>query len=88
MHALRQFARSQFDEPLLPTHARRPPNARPPSSATGISPHTPPRAGVSRRFGDHWRVALDVNVFLGPHGKLESASLKDDNGGARIAYFF
>ena len=46
------------------------------------------RAGVSRRFGEHWRVALDVNVFLGPHGKLESAFLKDDNGRARIAYFF
>jgi hypothetical protein len=46
------------------------------------------RAGVSRRFGDHWRVSLDVNVFLGPHGKLESAFLKDDYAHARIAYFF
>jgi hypothetical protein len=46
------------------------------------------KAGVSRRFGDHWRVSLDVNVFLGPHGKLESAFLKDDYAHARIAYFF
>ena len=46
------------------------------------------RAGISRRFGEHWRVSLDVNVFLGPHGKLESSFLKDDYGHARIAYFF
>lgn len=46
------------------------------------------RAGLSRRFGDHWRVSVDVNVFLGPHGKLESSFLRDDYGRARIAYFF
>ena len=46
------------------------------------------KAGVSRRFGDHWRVSCDVNIFLGPHGKLESAFLKDDYAHARIAYFF
>ena len=46
------------------------------------------RAGVSRRFGDHWRVSVDVNVFLGPHGKLESSFLKDDYARGRIAYFF
>lgn len=46
------------------------------------------KAGVSRRFGDHWRVSLDVNVFLGPPGKLESAFLRDDYAHVRIAYFF
>ena len=46
------------------------------------------RAGVSRRFGEHFRVSVDVNVFLGPRGKLESSFLKDDNAHARIAYFF
>ena len=46
------------------------------------------RAGVSRRFGEHFRVSIDVNVFLGPRGKLESSFLKDDNAHARIAYFF
>ncbi len=46
------------------------------------------RAGVSRRFGEHWRVSLDANLFFGPHGKLESSFLKDDYGHARIAYFF
>jgi hypothetical protein len=46
------------------------------------------RAGISRRFGDHWRVSADVNVFFGPHGKLESSFLKDDYAHARIAYFF
>jgi hypothetical protein len=46
------------------------------------------RAGISRRFGDHWRVSLDTSVFFGPHGKLESSFLKDDNAHGRIAYFF
>jgi hypothetical protein len=46
------------------------------------------RAGISRRFGDHWRISIDVNVFLGPPGKLESAFLRDDYAHARIAYFF
>lgn len=46
------------------------------------------RAGVSRRFGEHWRVSVDANLFFGPHGKLESSFLKDDYGHARIAYFF
>ena len=46
------------------------------------------KAGLSRRFGDHWRVSADINVYLGPHGKLESGLLKDDYAHARIAYFF
>jgi hypothetical protein len=46
------------------------------------------KAAVSRRFGDHWRVSADVNVFLGPAGKLESAFLRDDFGHVRVAYFF
>ena len=46
------------------------------------------KAGVSRRFGEHWRVSADINVYLGPHGKLESGLLKDDYAHARIAYFF
>ena len=46
------------------------------------------KAGISRRFGEHWRVSVDVNIFLGPHGKLESAFLQDDHAHARIAYFF
>ncbi len=46
------------------------------------------KAGISRRFGEHWRVSADLNVFLGPRGKLESAFLKDDYAHARIAYFF
>ena len=46
------------------------------------------KAGVSRRFGDHWRVSADINVFLGPSGKLESAFKRDDYGHVRIAYFF
>jgi hypothetical protein len=46
------------------------------------------RGGLSRRFGDHWRASVDVNVYLGPRGKLESSFLKDDNLHGRIAYFF
>ena len=46
------------------------------------------KAGISRRFGDHWRVSGDVNVFLGPPGKLESAFLRDDYAHVRVAYFF
>jgi len=46
------------------------------------------KAGISRRIGDHWRVSGDVNVFLGPAGKLESAFLRDDYAHVRIAYFF
>ena len=46
------------------------------------------RAGVGRRFGDHWRVSGDINVFLGPRGKLESSFRRDDYAHVRIAYFF
>lgn len=46
------------------------------------------KAGVSRRFGEHWRVSADINVYLGPHGKLESGLFKHDYAHARIAYFF
>jgi len=46
------------------------------------------RAGISRRFGDHWRISADVSVFLGKQGKLESGLLRDDNLHGRIAYFF
>lgn len=46
------------------------------------------RIGASRRFGEHWRVFLDVNTFVGRPGKLESSFLHDDHLRARIAYFF
>jgi len=46
------------------------------------------RLGASRRFGDHWRAYVDVNVYVAPRGKLESAFLRDDHLHGRIAYFF
>jgi hypothetical protein len=46
------------------------------------------RAGVSRRFLDHWRVAVDGFVFLGPKGTLASSFLRDDHADLRIAYHF
>ena len=46
------------------------------------------RAQASRRVGEHWRVSLGGNVFLGPSGKLESSFRRDDYASARLAYFF
>ncbi|GAC1351638.1 MAG: hypothetical protein NVSMB1_06560 [Polyangiales bacterium] len=46
------------------------------------------RLYLTRRFGEHWRIALGANVFRGPKGKLESALLRDDYGHLQLAYYF
>lgn len=46
------------------------------------------RADVARHLGDHWRVSADVDLFLGPTGRLASAFVRDDHVHGRIAYFF
>lgn len=42
----------------------------------------------SRRLGDHWRVALDVNLFFGTPGKLETSFVRDHHGTLKVSYFF
>jgi hypothetical protein len=46
------------------------------------------RIGADRRFGDHWKIDLELNAFLGNRKGLESALLADHYGQLRIAYFF
>ncbi len=43
---------------------------------------------VSRRFGDHWKVSIDGNLFLAPSVKLEGAFANDNFAHARLSYYF
>jgi hypothetical protein len=46
------------------------------------------RIGADRRFGEHFKVDLELNAFLGNRKGLESALLADHYAQLRIAYFF
>ncbi len=46
------------------------------------------RANATRRLGDHWKVSLEVHVFLGTPGKLATSFVRDNYGQAQVAYFF
>lgn len=46
------------------------------------------RAEASRRFGQHWRMYLDLRGFVGQTRGLESALRNDHYGQLRVAYFF
>jgi hypothetical protein len=46
------------------------------------------RLGADRRLGDHFKLALELNAFLGNRKGLESALLADHYAQLRIAYFF
>jgi hypothetical protein len=43
---------------------------------------------ASRRFGDHWRVKLEANVYFASSKKLEGGFERDHYGQAQLAYFF
>ncbi len=43
---------------------------------------------ASRRFGEHWRLTLDLNLFLGQPGTLQGSFVQDNHGAARLAYYF
>lgn len=43
---------------------------------------------ASRRFGDHWRLGLEGNVFFASSKKLEGGFARDHYGLARLAYHF
>jgi hypothetical protein len=45
-------------------------------------------AEASRRFGEHWRLTLAVNFFLGTPGKLDTSFGQDNHGEVKVAYFF
>jgi hypothetical protein len=46
------------------------------------------RVDASRRFGDHWRLSLGINAFVGSSSRIQASFNKDSYGSARIAYFF
>jgi hypothetical protein len=46
------------------------------------------RVVMSRRFGEHWKVALDGNLFLAPSAKLEGSLAKDNFAHMRLSYYF
>ena len=46
------------------------------------------RIEAHRRLGNHWKVYLEVNGFVGREGELESGVLRDHYGQLRLAYYF
>jgi hypothetical protein len=46
------------------------------------------RLGASRRIGEHWKVSLDANAFLGTSSTTQSSFGRDHFGHARLAYHF
>lgn len=46
------------------------------------------RVETSRRFGEHWRLYLDLRGFVPGRGRLEQSLRNDHYGQLRVAYFF
>lgn len=46
------------------------------------------RVEASRRFGEHWRLTVGGNVYLGSSYQLAASFLRDHHAYARVAYFF
>jgi hypothetical protein len=46
------------------------------------------KVSASRRFGEHWKLSIDGNLFLAPGAKLEGSLAKDNFAHTRVAYFF
>jgi hypothetical protein len=46
------------------------------------------RVEAAHRFGEHWKLSLQLNGYFGVDGPLESGLLRDNHGQLRLAYYF
>jgi hypothetical protein len=46
------------------------------------------RVEATHRFGEHWKLSLQLHGFFGEEGALESSLLQDHHGQVRLAYHF
>jgi hypothetical protein len=46
------------------------------------------RMNASRRFGEHWRASLDLNLFFGSPGTLQGSFIRDNYGQLAVVYYF
>lgn len=46
------------------------------------------RVEAGHRFGEHWKLSLQLNGYFGADGPLESGLLRDNHAQLRLAYYF